>query len=122
MREMEEKAYRAELGKHRERQDGHDRQQGAKLGTILFTWNENPHGSLHRSSVSGRTSERRCPSQMCRIGHRKSRRDVRSFHKDEISAGGLPRFDENFDFLFRLYIVVSLFIWFLYGLWRHFMG
>jgi hypothetical protein len=51
-----------------------------------------------------------------------SRWDVRSFHKGEISAGGLLRFDENFNFLFGLYIVVSWFIWFLYGLLRHFTG
>ena len=35
MREMEEQAYRAELGEHRDRQDGYDRQQGAKLGAFL---------------------------------------------------------------------------------------
>jgi hypothetical protein len=50
MREMEEQAYRAELGKRRDRQDGRDRQQGAKLGALLFALNENPHGSLQRSS------------------------------------------------------------------------
>jgi hypothetical protein len=115
MREMEEKANRAELGKRRDRQDGHDRQQGAKLGSPLFVLNENPHDSLQRHVLS-RSSERRCPNQMCRIGHRKSRRDVHGLHKGEISAGGLPCFDKNFEFLFRLYIVVSLFIWFLYGL------
>jgi hypothetical protein len=51
MREMEEQAYRAELGKCRNRQDGRDRQQGAKLGALPFAVNENPHGSHHRGSV-----------------------------------------------------------------------
>jgi hypothetical protein len=54
MREMEEQAYRAELGERRHGQDGHDRQRGAKLGALLFALSENPHGSLHRSSVLGR--------------------------------------------------------------------
>ena|ERR1700693_49268 len=110
MREMEEHAYRAELGKRRDRQDGHHRQQGAKLGALPFALNENPHGSLHRGSASSCSSKSRCPSQMCRIGHMNSRWDVRSFHMGEISAGGLPRFDENFNFLFGLYIIVSWFI------------
>jgi hypothetical protein len=34
----------------------------------------------------------------------------------EINGGGLRRFDEIFAFLFCPYIVVSGFIWFLYGL------
>jgi hypothetical protein len=54
MREMEEEAYRAQLGKGRDRQDGHDWQHGAKLGALPFALNENPHGSLHRGSVLGR--------------------------------------------------------------------
>jgi hypothetical protein len=56
MREMEEQAHGAELGKHRDRQNGHDRQHGAKLGALLFALNENPHGSLQRSSVLRRNS------------------------------------------------------------------
>ena len=50
MREMEEQPYRAELGKRRDCQDGHDRQHGTKLGALAFAWNENPHGPLHRGS------------------------------------------------------------------------
>ena len=119
MREMKKEAYRSELGEHSDRQDGNDRQQGAKLRALPFVLNENSHGALHRGRVSSRSLESRCPSQICRVGHRNSRRDVRSFHKGEISAGRLSRLDENFNFLFRLYIVVSWFIWFLYALWRH---
>jgi hypothetical protein len=48
MRELEKHAHRAELGEHRDRQDGHDCQQGAKLGTLLVALIENLHGSLHR--------------------------------------------------------------------------
>jgi hypothetical protein len=47
MREMQEKAYRAELGEHRDRQDGHDWQHGAKLGAPLIALKQDPHGSLH---------------------------------------------------------------------------
>jgi hypothetical protein len=89
MREMEEHAYRAELGKRRNRQDGHDRQQGAKLGALPFAVNENPHGPHHRDSVLSRGSERRWASKMCRIGHRNTRWGARNFHKGKISAGGL---------------------------------
>jgi hypothetical protein len=122
MREMKEDAYRSELGEHSDRQDGNDRQQGAKLRALPLALNENPHGALHRGRVSGRSLESRCPSQICRVRHRNSRRDVRSFHKGGINVGGLSRLDENFNFLFRLYIVVSWSIWFLYGLWRHLVG
>ena len=90
MREMEEEAYRAELGKRRDRQDGHDWQHGAKLGALLFALNENPHGSLNRGSVSSRSSKRRCANQMCKIGDRNSRWEVRICHKGEINAGGVP--------------------------------
>ena len=45
---MEEHAHRAELGEYRDRQDGHDCQQGAKLGTLLVALIENLHGALHR--------------------------------------------------------------------------
>jgi hypothetical protein len=49
MREMEEQAYRAELGEHRDRQDGHDCQHGATLGALLVALIENLHGAFHRS-------------------------------------------------------------------------
>jgi hypothetical protein len=64
MREMEEEAHRSELGEHSDRQDGNDRQQGAKLRALPFALNENLHGALHRGSVSIRSLESRCPSQM----------------------------------------------------------
>jgi hypothetical protein len=48
MREMEEQTHCAELGEHRDRQDGHDCQQGANLGALLVALIENLHGSLHR--------------------------------------------------------------------------
>jgi hypothetical protein len=95
MREMEEQAYRSELGEHSNRQDGHDWQQRAKLRALLFALKENPHGALHRGSFSSRSTEGRCASQMCRIGHRNSRWDVRHCHKGEIYAGRLLLFDEN---------------------------
>jgi hypothetical protein len=49
--------------------------------------NENPHGPLHRGSVSSRSSETRCSSQMCRIGHRNSRWEDRRYHKGGINGG-----------------------------------
>jgi hypothetical protein len=51
---MEQKAHHAEFGEHRDHQDSHDRQYGAKLGAFLSAWNENPPGSLKRSCVLGR--------------------------------------------------------------------
>lgn len=52
MREMKKEAYRSELGEHSDRQDGNDRQQGAKLRALPFVSNENSHGALHRGRVS----------------------------------------------------------------------
>jgi hypothetical protein len=36
MREMEEQAYRAELGKRRDRQDGHDTRHEARSASFRF--------------------------------------------------------------------------------------